>query len=173
MTYEMYHYLSLGTAIACGIMVVVSVILFFTLQIQKVIGDLTGRTARKAIEDIRRQNEQSGEKVYRSSAVNLRRGKVTDKISPSGRIEAKHTTPFGTGVITERISTQKLSTAQASADTMVLEDGNGTTVLTEVPDATATACTETTVLQRQEQESDSSFAIEYEILFVHTSEVIS
>lgn len=175
MTYEMYRYLSFGAAIACGIMVVVSLILFFTLQIPKVVGDLTGRTARKAIEDIRKQNEQSGDKVYRSSSVNLRRGKLTDKISPSGRLESRHTTPFGTGVITEKISTQQLPVPEVSSDTMVLDEGNETTVLTQVPDATPIPgiCTETTVLQRQEEENDRSFVIEYEITFIHTNEVIS
>lgn len=175
MTYEMYRYLSLGAAIACGVMVVVSVILFFTLQIPKVIGDLTGRTARKAIEDIRKQNEQSGDKVYRSSSVNLRRGKLTDKISPSGRIEARHTTPFGTGVITEKISTQQLPVAEDSSDTAILDEGNETTVLTQVPDAVPVPviCTETTVLRQWEEENDHSFVIEYEITFIHTTEVIS
>lgn len=175
MTYEMYRYLSLGAAIACGIMVVVSLILFFTLEIPKVIGDLTGRTARKAIEDIRKQNEQSGDKVYRSSSVNLRRGKLTDKISPSGRIEARHTTPFGTGVITEKISTQKLVSTEGSADTTILSTGEETTILAQDPDTKPVPeiCTETTVLKQLEDENDRSFAIEYEVTFLHTNEVIS
>lgn len=175
MTYEMYRYLSLGAAIACAIMVVVSVVLFFTLQIPKVIGDLTGRTARKAIEDIRKQNEQSGDKVYRSSSVNLRRGKLTDKISPSGRIESRHTTPFGTGVITEKISTQQLPVVEDTSDTTILNEGNETTVLAQAPDAAPipSICTETTVLQKWEEENNHSFVIEYEITFIHTNEVIS
>ena len=57
MTYEMYRYVFLGGAIASGLMFAVSIVLFFTLKIPKVISDLTGRTARKAIEDIRLQNE--------------------------------------------------------------------------------------------------------------------
>ena len=175
MTYEMYRYLSLGAAIACAIMVVVSVVLFFMLQIPKVIGDLTGRTARKAIEDIRKQNEQSGDKVYRSSSVNLRRGKLTDKITHSGRIETKHTTPFGTGAITEKISTQRLPGTEVSSETVVLNEGNETTVLSQIPESAPvpSICTETTVLQQREEENDSSFVIEYEITFIHTNEVIS
>lgn len=175
MTYEMYRYLSMGAAIACGIMVVVSLVLFVQLQIPKVIGDLTGRTARKAIEDIRKQNEEGGSKVYRSSSVNLRRGKLTDKITPSGRIEARHTTPFGTGVITEKISTQELPLTEDSYDTTLLGTENETTVLSQVPEAASvpSLTTETTVLQRWEEENDRSFVIEYEITFIHTNEVIS
>ena len=86
MTYEMYRYVFLGGAIAAGVMLAVSILLFFLLKIPKVIGDLSGRTARRAIDDIRRQNEESGDKTYKSSAVNLQRGKVTDKITKSGRL---------------------------------------------------------------------------------------
>ena len=71
MTYEMYRYIFLGGLIACGVFFVIAVLLFFTLRIPKVISDLTGRTARKAIENIRIQNEQSGDKAYQTTAVNL------------------------------------------------------------------------------------------------------
>ena len=175
MTYEMYRYLSLGAAIACGIMLVVTLILFFTLQIPKVISDLTGRTARKAIEDIRKQNEQTGNKIYRSSSVNLRRGKLTDKITPSGRLETRQTTPFGTGVITEKISDMGLSDMQLGDETTILSEGNETTILTFAQESTPVSelCTETTVLQQREAENNSSFVVEYEITFIHTNEVIS
>ncbi|MGM9603122.1 MAG: hypothetical protein ACI3W5_16240 [Faecousia sp.] len=171
MTFEMYRYLSLGMAIACGIMVAVSVVLFVKLQIPKVIADLTGRTAKKAIADIRRQNEQTGDKAYKSSSVNLRRGKLTDKMSPSGRIEARHTTPFGTGVITEKIASNK------NLDTEI-SDGNETRKYEEETAVLSSALltgihTETMVLQRQEAENDRRFTIEYEITYVHTNEAIS
>ena len=104
MTYEVYHYLSIGAAVACGLMIALSVVLFFVLKIPKVISDLSGRTARRAIEDIRRQNETSGDKSHRSSFVNLHRGKVTDKISNSRRIQ--HPTPAGNA--TTKIATQNL-----------------------------------------------------------------
>lgn len=104
MTYEVYHYLSIGAAVACGLMIALSVVLFFVLKIPRVISDLSGRTARRAIEDIRRQNETSGDKSHRSSFVNLHRGKVTDKISNSRRIQ--HPTPAGNA--TTKIATQNL-----------------------------------------------------------------
>lgn len=72
--------------IAAGILLLVAVALFFLLDIKKVIGDLTGITAKRAIENIRQQNEQTGEKNYKSSSVNLARGKLTDKISQSGKL---------------------------------------------------------------------------------------
>ena len=164
MSYEMYRYIFLGALIACGIFFVIAVILFFTLKIPKVISDLTGRTARKAIENIRMQNEQSGDKTYQSSAVNLERGKLTDKISQSGRLMPRDATPVGTGVITEKISTMELE--QPAGETDVLAPAAGET------DVLAPAAGETEVLAPVEQPVQA-FTVEYEITFIHTSEVIA
>lgn len=174
MSYEMYRYIFLGALIACGIFFVIAVILFFTLKIPKVISDLTGRTARKAIENIRMQNEQSGDKTYQSSAVNLERGKLTDKISQSGRLMPRDATPFGTGVITEKISTMELE--QPAGETDVLDQPIGETeVLAPVAgetDVLAPVAGETEVLAPVEQPVQA-FTIEYEITFIHTDEVIA
>ena len=174
MSYEMYRYIFLGGLIACGIFFVIAVILFFTMKIPKVISDLSGRTARKAIENIRMQNEQSGDKTYQSSAVNLERGKLTDKISQSGRLMPRDATPFGTGVITEKISTMEL--AQPAGETDVLDQPAGETdVLTPIAgetDVLAPATGETEVLAPAEQPVQA-FTVEYEITFIHTSEVIA
>lgn len=164
MTYEMYRYVFLGAAVACGIFFAISAVLFFVLRIPKVISDLTGRTARKAIENIRLQNEQSGNKTYQSSAVNLQRGKLTDKISKSGRLVPREETPFGTGMITEKISTQQLDVETSAEETSLLETAEETTVL-------FSDSGETTVLNADEQGSQV-FAVEYEITFIHTNEVI-
>lgn len=176
MTYEMYRYVFLGGAALAGIMLIVSVILFFAFRIPRVISDLSGRTARRAIEDIRRQNEQSGDKTYKSSPVNMQRGKLTDKISRSGRLIKREETPFGTGVVTEKISTQELPPQETSllapeSETTVLDQGNDTTVLNQA------AYGETSVLQPEvmaaAQDAEQPFVIEYEITFIHTNEVIA
>lgn len=172
LTYQTYRYIFLGALIACGVFFVISAILFFTLRIPKVISDLSGRTARKAIENIRMQNEQSGDKTYQSSAVNLQRGKLTDKISRSGRLLTRHETPFGTGVITEKISTQKLSHAE---ETEVLSTGNETTVLSESAgetDVLVAPAGETEVLAPAEQPVQA-FSVEFEITYIHTNEIIA
>lgn len=166
MTYEMYRYVFLGAAIACGVFLVISIVLFFTLRIPKVISDLTGRTARKAIESIRMQNEQSGDKSYQSSAVNLERGKLTDKISQSGRLVPRDATPFGTGVITEKISTQQLDVEEPAGETALLSPAEETSVLNS-------GIGETAVLDASEQTVAQAFTVEHEITFIHTTEVIA
>lgn len=174
MSYENYRYIFIGAAILCGVMLITSVLLFILLKIPKVIGDLTGRTARKAIENIRNQNESSGDKTYRSSPVNKERGKLTDKISPSGRLMRNPTDMLGGAMATEKIGTQQLAPEEttvldAGNETTVLDAGNETTVLTGQLDSPAA---ETTVLS-QVDAMNSVFEIEYEITYIHTNEVIT
>lgn len=192
MTYEIYRYIFLGGAALSVLMLIVSVVLFVTLKIPKVIGDLTGRTARKAIEDIRKQNEQSGDKTYRSSPVNKQRGKLTDKITKSGRLEKRAESPFGTGVITEQLTGKQ--PVYTSSETTVLSEE--TTVLSE---ETTVLSNETTVLEAPSMETtvlsgyvpvapvqavpaqpaaaawsaEPRFTVEYEITYIHTQEVIA
>ena len=189
-SYDIYRYIFIGGAILCGVMLVVSVLLFILLKIPKVIGDLTGITAKKAIENIRNQNESSGNKTYKSSPVNKERGKITDKISPSGRLMRNPTDQLGAAMATEKIGTQRLS----ADETSVLDSGNETTVLsmdaqsggneTTLLDQFGTANNETTLLDQfggVGNETtvpdpfgtvDNEFRIEYEITYIHTQEII-
>lgn len=164
MTYDMYRLIFIVGAIACAIMFLVSVILFVALKIPYVIGDLSGRNAKKAIEEIRRQNEISGDKVYKSSAVNLERGKLTDKISASGRIQNQYTSS-GFGMRTEKISTMKLEETTNDETTVLGQNQNNmdeTTVLTEM--SQELLGDETTVL--------NNFILLEQITFIHTEEYI-
>ena len=197
MTYEVYRYIFIGGAILAAIMFIISVILFIVLKIPSVIGDLTGSTARKAIEDIRNQNESTGEKIYKSSMVNRERGKLTDKISPSGNLIKNPSGGIWGAMATEKISTQKLSenvanetsvlsnnetSVLSSNETSVLSTGNETTVLGN-NETTVLNVGETVVLDNMPAMNETSllppnmmpggiFEIEYEITFVHTTEVI-
>lgn len=59
MTYEVYRYISTGAMIAAIVFFIISLILFFAFRIPKVIGELSGRTARKAIQSLKQKTEQS------------------------------------------------------------------------------------------------------------------
>lgn len=65
-------------ALATGTFIL-SVTLFFTLRIPKVIGDITGRTARKATKEIRVASEHAEDRVYRTNKerVNSKKVKVS------------------------------------------------------------------------------------------------
>ncbi len=172
MTYEIYRYIFIGGAILAGIMFVVSALVFIFLRIPTVIGDLTGANARKAIENIRSHNENTGNKTYRTSRVNRERGKLTDKISPSGRLIRDPSNSLNGAMATAKLITQQLSPAGALS--------NETTVLTG---GLTNASPETTVLTPEEHTGKTAvlnvksfcneFVIEYEITYIHTDEVIA
>ena len=188
MTYNDYWYIFIGAAILCGVMLVISIILFITLKIPKVIGDLSGSTARKAIKNIREQNEASGDKGYKVSAVNEARGKLTDKISSSGSLVQQNRSQM-VGVDTSKIAkpVEQVSnettvlgeTAPANETTVLNQTGAGeTTVLPQAAPANETTVlpqaaptNETTVLPSGVV--DAQFAVEYEITYIHSNELIT
>lgn len=175
MTYDVYRYIFIGAAILCGIMFAVSVLIFFLMKIPKVISDLTGLTARRAIKNIREQNEASGDKAYKVSAFNEARGKLTDKISPSGNVVHQYQAQMR-GIDTTKIETQELQVDEAANQTSVLDQYGETSVLSD------TGVGETSVLSAPEQlygetsvlnaVADQMFSVEFEITYIHTSEVI-
>jgi len=196
MTYDVYMMIFEVGRILAILMFVVSLILFFVLKIPAVIGDLFGATARKAIENIRNQNEESGEKAYKSSAVNKERGKLTDKISPSGSLHSKPSDKLGFGMKTEKISTQRLDSEDAGEttvlsaanETTVLSSGIGETeVLNEAPVFNETTLLSPDMMAPSTESNDVQmgfgdttelppmpgvFVIEQEITFIHTQEII-
>ncbi|MCR4615402.1 MAG: hypothetical protein K5756_04560 [Clostridiales bacterium] len=147
--------------IIAGIFFVISIIIFFILDLKRVIGDLTGYTAKREIAKIRSQNQESGVKVYKSSKVNAERGKITDKISDLNHSKQRAS---GMGLGTEKISNYVIpesvdqgttvlgSDAQSSADeetTLLDGQGQGTTLLSSSYDKS----TETTVLDPEHSET--------------------
>lgn len=150
MTYEMYRSVFLISLIACGVMAVVSVLLFFVLQIPKVVGDLSGSTAKKAIQDIRKQTEGGGERRYQSKQP--AQGQSTGN-PPKTYTAPAAAPPTGTTGITERISQQQEPAAHGGEETTLLSQDSMETVPLS-------------------PENDGQFAIEYEITYIHSNEVI-
>ena len=146
MSYEIFRYIFIGGAILTGVMFVVTVFVFFFLNIPNVIGDLTGANARKAIEDIRSHNERTGEKTYRSSHTNRERGKLTDKITASGRILKEPSRSLYGAMATEKITTQKLSQNDIAPATTLLDEKVPQSAETTLLDVNVPQSAETTLL---------------------------
>ena len=162
-------------------MLLVTVILFFALKIPKVIGDLTGYTARKAIKNIRDQNEDTGNKTYKTSAINKARGMLTDKISGSGRLIERSEEDTGAGMMTMKIATQGLKPLQNVGDeTTLLSEAGETTLLSETIVDSQPMAGETEVssapevgnIAYEQPTAEDIFVIEFEITYIHTHEVI-
>lgn len=166
MTYDIYRYIFIGGAGLAILCFITAIILFFVLKIPRVVGDLSGATAKKAIENIRSQNESSGDKTYKSSYINQQRGKITDKITETGRIVQTKPTDLSGAMPTTKISTSRLeSEALESYETSLLDNSSAeTTVLDTYSND------ETTVLSPNESDV---FTIEYELTFIHTEEFIA
>ena len=181
MTVELLQTLSLVAYIAAGVLFLVAVALFFLLDVPKLYGDVSGRTAKKAIEAIRQQNESTGNKAYKPSAVNAERGKLTDKITQSGRLQSQ-TAGLPVSVGTEKFATSTL--APQPNETTVLDGPAGETSVLAQPAGETTVLTgalpvtqsgETTVLVGGEAGATSAadeFTVDVEMSFTGSSEII-
>ena len=158
MKIELLQTLSKVSYILAALMFVLLIALFFLLDIKKVFGDLSGTTAKKSIENIRMRNESTGKKTYKSSSVNIERGKTTEDIVRTGELSANANLPGDGGAMpTEKIKrhssgkSKKAEKAGGFDETVVLTANNApaggfsqdTTVLS--PDFSAVS-QETTVL---------------------------
>lgn len=172
MTVELLQTLSIAAYVAAGVLLLTAIALFFLLDVPKLYGDVSGRTAKKAIEAIRQQNESTGNKAYKPSAVNAERGRLTDKITQSGRLQSQ-TEGLPVSVGTEKFDTSTL--VPQPNETTVLEQLVGeTTVLTaDLPHDSG----ETTLLVNEETEkvqksTDENFTVDVEMSFAGSSEII-
>lgn len=77
-TAEILSLISTISFIIAVLSFLVAIFLWFFFKMPSVIGDLSGRTARKSIARIRANNERVGGQGYRPSAVNENRGRITD-----------------------------------------------------------------------------------------------
>lgn len=148
MTVEFLQTLSMVAYIAAGVLFLVAVALFFLLDVPKLYGDVSGRTAKKAIEAIRQQNESTGNKAYKPSAVNAERGKLTDKITPSGRLQSQ-TAGLPVSVGTEKFATSTLAPQPNETTVLVNEEFHAEPVST-----------------------DGKFTVDVEMSFTGSSEII-
>ena len=162
MTYEIYQYIFYGSLIMCIIMLVLSIILFFVFKIPKIVGFLTGATARKAIKSINEHTEQS-----MSQRLKQKKGKLHNEIdfSSSGKLMKKTNVSMDSdSPVTEKFKTASLAPYN---ETMVLNQrANETTVLLQM-----SSLEETSVLNNKAGTDNGSepkeFAIIYDLSLIH------
>lgn len=87
MSVELLKTLSVISYIAAGVFFLGALALFFILNVPKLVGYISGSTAKKAIEIIRRKNENTVDKIYQPGAVDAESGTITDKITHSGKTD--------------------------------------------------------------------------------------
>ena len=156
---EVLHTLSTISFILAAVFVMLAIVLWFTLKIPNVIGDLSGRNARKSIEQMRQNNEKTGNKSYRPSQKNLARGKLTETMKARRQTDNWQET----GILSENAA-QKYD-ARA---TELLADEEETEILT------GTLETEAMEGESAKNREPSSVVIKVleEIILVHTEEIL-
>ena len=167
MTYDVYRYIFIGALVLSLLCLAIAILLFFVLRIPKVVGDLTGYSAKKAIEKLRTQSAEDDKNGNKSDSSKRNRETLTDKITPSGHLIKNSAASIdGGGMETTKISTDRLENeALQSYETSLLDNGGSaeTTILDSFDNS------ETTVLTQ----NNEVFTIEREILFIHSNEIIS
>lgn len=166
---EILSTLSLVAYIIAGLSFALAVIFWFAFRIPSVVGDLSGRTAKKSIEKRRRANARSGEKSYRPSPENAARGKITETAKPAqpvkapGQPEAPAPANYGTTIHAQNRATAYEGQATEllrDDETALLTDENETTALNEEPGAIR-------------DPGGKKMTMLNEVMFIHTDEVIS
>ncbi len=114
MSIDVLQTCSIGFWVAAGIFFLTAVARFFLMDIPKLYGEISGRTAKKAIEQIRKHNAEA----------------------LTGDITGVHT---GSGVRTEKFSTATLAPEATAGATTVLAEAGATTMLAEAGATTVLA----------------------------------
>lgn len=162
MSVEIMQRLSMISLILAALFFLIAVILFFLLDVPKLFGDITGSTEKKAVDQIRKQNEQSADKAYRTSYVNVTRGKITEKISPSAQL-AKRTSGKDKSDNGHNLLTDDLN--KGTQETTILGDHYDETMILNSDQ------NETVVLS-SEQGDNKDFSVDVELGFTESHEVI-
>ncbi len=174
MSVELIQTLSFISYIAAAVLLMIAISLFFILDVPKLFGDVTGTTARKAIENIRRQNEKSEDKAYKSAyahAARERIEKITDRISTSEnfkrRITGLESNSTTDGFLTAELapSDKEFSVISNPKTTVLNTEQNETTVL-----ASEFNTSETTFITQDQNTND--FSVDFDISFTSSSEII-
>ena len=174
-TAEILSMVSLISYIVAGICLILCVFFWIFFRIPSVIGDLSGRTARKSIARMRANNEKAGGQGYKPSSANANRGKLTDTIQHSKRPE---TDAFNKkeshDVDSEPPETGLLSSNKAKKNswipTELLEKIATTSLLT---DENTTMLLDSESVVQERRASVKKLVMLDEVILVHTDEVIS
>lgn len=163
--------------VLAGIFLIIAILLWIKFGILNIIGDLSGRTAKKSIAKMRENNEKVGKKSFKPSFVNLGRGKLTDAMKGSEKLNKSDLKEYENQPETGILAKNKINGLYGSV-TDILEDNNLTGLLNEKE--TEILDNSTTNLLNEEVEdslkkvtSSVDFKIIDEVILVHTDEFIS
>lgn len=159
--------ISLVSFILSGIFFAVSVTLWFVLRIPSVIGDLSGRTAKKSIEKMRQSNQKAGNIASKASAKPVQ-GSM-NRIGDSAAVPAEATPNIENNIRPETglLSENKAIGVPTTPTEMLTDDATG--ILTE-PDATMPLTD--AAAKPVKRTGGKKLIMLDEVMFVHTNEEV-
>lgn len=165
---------SLVSFILSGVAFVLAILFFILFRIPSVIGDLSGRTARKSIAKMRVANEKTGVKSYKESKTNVERGKLTGTMPDSGKLNKKNSAPVDGQPETGLLADNKAEGLESEA-TGVLDEETGmleSKATGLLVDENATAPLTAPAQKPFVRSGGKKIVMLEEVMFIHTEEVI-
>lgn len=157
---DLIEKLSIIAFVAAGCCLLLTILIWFRFRILSVINDLSGKTAKRAIAQIRENNLRTGNKAYHPGIVNLNRGPLT---TPMPEVSATPTEKLPDDQVGKPVLETILY--QEAGKTQILlasEAERGTTVLNQdvnnIADTSERPKVELTILEQ--------------VVMIHTNEVI-
>ena len=157
---DLIEKLSIIAFVASGCCLLLTILIWFRFRILSVINDLSGKTAKRAIAQIRENNLRTGNKAYHPGIVNLNRGPLT---TPMPEVSATPTEKLPDDQVGKPVPETILY--QEAGKTQILlasEAERGTTVLNQdvnnIADTSERPKVELTILEQ--------------VVMIHTNEVI-
>ena len=157
---DLIEKLSIIAFVAAGCCLLLTILIWFRFRILSVINDLSGKTAKRAIAQIRENNLRTGNKAYHPGIVNLNRGPLT---TPMPEVSATPTEKLPDDQVGKPVPETILY--QKAVKTQILlasEAERGTTVLNQdvnnIADTSERPKVELTILEQ--------------VVMIHTNEVI-
>ena len=163
--------ISIISFILAGIFLALAVFFWFWFNVPSVIGDLSGRTARKSIAKIREGNAKSGAKTFRPSAINEERGKLTSTMpqmgeKKSGSLQKAQMSKADPSVTQVLVENQAESIE--SADTALLREEEAATTALLVDDSGE----ELQSMNFSTQKKGKQLVMLDDVVLIHTDEVL-
>ena len=157
---DLIEKLSIIAFVAAGCCLLLTILIWCRFRILSVINDLSGKTAKRAIAQIRENNLRTGNKAYHPGIVNLNRGPLT---TPMPEVSATPTEKLPDDQVGKPVPETILY--QEAGKTQILlasEAERGTTVLNQdvnnIADTSERPKVELTILEQ--------------VVMIHTNEVI-
>ena len=137
-------------------------ILFIKFNIPKIIGNITGFTAKRAVKRMREENKNREMKANKAEQFNEQKAKTTQKFKPINNANMALAADRGKQIVTARLDSTNYNAANAHS----MKPTYVTTILGNSNEAY-----QTTVLN--ENYNNDSFIIEKDITLIFTDEIIS